>query len=59
MVMSGNAVTITLGTQSAAATAAAAPGSMSWTPSASATDPAGNAVSTTAVTESGAADKDF
>jgi hypothetical protein len=59
MVMSGNAVTITLGTQSAAATAAAATGSMSWTPSASATDPAGNAVSTTAVTESGAADKDF
>jgi Bacterial Ig-like domain len=59
MVMSGNAITVTLGTQSAAATTAAATGSMIWTPSASATDPAGNAVSTTAVTESGAADKDF
>jgi hypothetical protein len=59
MVMSGNTVTITLGTQSAAATSAAATGTMSWTPSASATDPAGNAASTTAVTESGAADKDF
>lgn len=59
MAMSGNTVTITLGTQSAAATTAAATGTMSWTPSASATDPAGNAASTTAVTESGAADKDF
>lgn len=59
MVMSGTTVTITLGTQSAAATTAAATGTMSWTPSASATDAAGNAVSTTAVTESGTADKDF
>jgi hypothetical protein len=32
---------------------------MTWTPSASATDPAGNAASTTVVTESGTADKDF
>jgi len=59
MTMSSNTVTITLGTQSAAATTAAATGTMTWTPSASATDPAGNAASTTAVTESGAADKDF
>ena len=59
MVMSGTTVTITLGTQSAAATTAAATGSMSWTPSASATDAAGNAVSTTAVNESGSADKEF
>lgn len=59
MAMSGNAITITLGTQSAAATAVAGTGTMTWTPSASATDQAGNAVSTTAVTESGAADKDF
>ena len=59
MVMSGNTITVTLGTQSAAATTAAATGTMSWTPSASATDPAGNAASTTAVTESGTADKDF
>jgi Bacterial Ig-like domain len=59
MVMSGNTITITLGTQSAAATTAASTGTLSWTPSASATDAAGNAVSTTAVTESGTADKDF
>ena len=59
MMMSGNTITITLGTQSAAATTAAATGTMSWTPSASATDAGGNAVSTTAVTESGAADKEF
>ena len=57
--MSGNTITITLGTQSAAATTAAATGTMSWTPSASATDPAGNATATTAVTESGTADKEF
>lgn len=59
MAMSSNTITITLGTQSAAATTAAATGTMTWTPSASATDPAGNGVSTTAVTETGAADKDF
>jgi hypothetical protein len=59
MVMSGTTVTITLGTQSAAATTAAGTGTMAWTPSASATDPAGNAVSATTVNESGTADKDF
>jgi hypothetical protein len=32
---------------------------MSWTPSATATDVAGNACTTTAATESGAADKEF
>ena len=59
MTMSGATITITLGTQSAAATTAAGTGAMSWTPSASATDPAGNNASTTAVTESGTADKEF
>jgi hypothetical protein len=59
MVMSGNTITITLGTQSAAATTAASTGTMAWTPSASATDPAGNSISTTTVTEAGTADKDF
>jgi hypothetical protein len=59
MAMSGNTITITLGTQSAAATTAAATGTMTWTPSASATDPAGNGTATTAVTESGAADMEF
>jgi len=59
MVMSGSTITITLGTQSAAATTVAGTGAMVWTPSATATDSAGNAASTTAVTESGTADKDF
>ena len=59
MVLSGSTVTITLGTASAADTTAAATGSMVWTPSATATDLAGNACSTTAKTETGAADKDF
>jgi hypothetical protein len=59
MTMSGSTVTITLGTESAAATTAGATGTMTWTPSATATDGAGNAVSTTAVTESGTADKEF
>jgi hypothetical protein len=59
MVLSGNQLFVTLGTQSAAATTAAATGSMIWTPSATVTDLAGNATSTTAKTESGTADKDF
>lgn len=59
MVLSGSTLTITLGTQSAAATTAAGTGTMTWTPSSTATDAAGNGMSTTTVTESGAADKDF
>jgi hypothetical protein len=59
MVMSGTTITITLGTQSAAATTAAGTGTMSWTPSATATDVAGNGASTAAVTESGTADTEF
>lgn len=59
MVLSGATVTITLGTQSAAATTAAATGAMVWTPSATVTDIAGNNASTTAVTESGTADREF
>jgi hypothetical protein len=59
MVLSGSTVKITLGTRSAAATTAAAAGTMSWTPSSTATDGAGNSVAATAVTETGAADKDF
>jgi hypothetical protein len=59
MVMSGSAITVTLGTQSAAATTAASTGTMSWTPSATATDRAGNACTTTARSETGAADKEF
>lgn len=59
MTMTANAITITLGTQSAAATTAAATGSMTWTPSASATDAAGNGAAATAATESGTVDKEF
>jgi hypothetical protein len=59
MVLSGNAITITLGTASAGPTTAASTGSMIWTPSASAYDRAGNAETTTARTETGTADKEF
>jgi hypothetical protein len=59
MVMSGNSVIITLGsTTSTTATTATTTTPMVWTPSASATDLAGNACATTAVTESGT-DVDF
>jgi hypothetical protein len=46
----GDAITLTLGTPSAPATTTAKAGTLQWTPSASATDRAGNAMSTTAVT---------
>jgi hypothetical protein len=59
MVMSGSTITLTLGTPSVTAETATGSGTMTWTPSASATDPAGNAASTTAVTESGSGDKEF
>lgn len=59
MTMEGTKIVLTLGTQSAAATTAAATGTMSWTPSATATDASGNPTATTAVAESGAADKEF
>lgn len=64
MAMSGSKVTVTLGTYAAesilvARTAAAGTGTMAWTPAATPYDRAGNAMSTAAATESGAADKDF
>jgi len=59
MALSANTITITLGTQSGAGTAAAGNGSMVWQPSATATDRAGNPMETKAVSETGAADKDF
>jgi hypothetical protein len=59
MVMSGSTITLTLGTPSVTAETAAGSGTMTWTPSASATDRAGNALSTSAVTESGSGDKEF
>lgn len=64
MVMSGNAVTLTFGTESpggllVAPRTAAGTGSMTWTPAATPYDRAGNAMAATAVTESGAAGKGF
>jgi hypothetical protein len=64
MVMSGNAITITLGTEAGEGlivgpTTAGGTGTMIWTPVATPYDRAGNVMSTTAASETGAADKDF
>jgi hypothetical protein len=60
MVMSGNTIIITVGKAPASGvTTAAGTGIMIWTPSASATDLAGNACSTTNATETGTSDTDF
>ncbi len=62
MVMSGNTITIKLGTLTGVLvgpTTAAGTGTMVWTPVATPFDRAGNVMSTTPATESGAADKDF
>jgi hypothetical protein len=55
MTQNASVITLTLGTPSGTTGIAAGTGSMIWTPSASATDRAGNPSSTTAKTESGAA----
>lgn len=59
MVMNGSTITITLGTPDFTADTATGSGTMTWTPSASATDRGGNAASTSTVTESGGADREF
>jgi hypothetical protein len=60
MVMSGNTIVVTMGTQiSGTVATSAATYNMSWTPLATATDLAGNPMSTTARTETGAADREF
>jgi hypothetical protein len=59
MVMSGSTITVTLGSPSGATSTAAGTGNGTWAPTASMTDRAGNACSTTAATESGAADAEF
>ena len=51
--MNGSTITITLGTPDFTADTATGSGTMTWTPSASATDRAGNAARTSTVTESG------
>lgn len=59
MVQSGTSITITLGTQSGNGRTVGAAATMVWTPAAGATDGAGNACSTAAVAETGAADVEF
>ena len=56
--MSGNSVTITLGTASGNVGTAAAAANATWTPSTGVTDPAGNDMSTTTYTETDN-DRDF
>jgi predicted ribosomally synthesized peptide with SipW-like signal peptide len=58
MVQSGSSITITLGNASGSGNTVGN-AQMTWVPSASATDRAGNACSTAGVTESGGNDKDF
>lgn len=64
MVMSGNAITITLGTQGAEGvlvgpTTAAGTGAMIWTPVSTPYDRAGNVMSTATASQSGVAHKNF
>jgi hypothetical protein len=62
MVMSGNTITITLGTLTGVLvgpTTAGGTGTMIWTPVATPFDRAANVMSTTPASESGTADKDF
>ena len=60
MTLVGGVVTVTLGsTTSTSVTTAAGTGTMRWTPSATATDLAGNGASTGNFNETGAADVDF
>jgi hypothetical protein len=60
MTMTGSSVQVVLGAPFLGTpTTAAGNGTMTWTPSATASDLAGNAASTTSVNESGAADREF
>lgn len=59
MTQAGNTITLTLGTASGTTTTAAGTASIVWTPTATATDRAGNASSTAPRTETGTADRDF
>ena len=59
MVMSGSAITITLGTPSGAVGTAAGTGTMVWTPSTTAWDRASNAISAATRNETGGADAEF
>jgi hypothetical protein len=59
MTQSGSTITVTLGTPSGATGTVLVAGTMSWTPSATAYDAAGNACSTGATSETGLPDVEF
>jgi hypothetical protein len=59
MQMSGSTITVTLGTASGSPQTNLVNSTMTWTPSTTATDRAGNGCLATSATESGAADKEF
>ncbi len=59
MVQSGSVITVTLGNSSGTTKTASTAAAMSWAPSTSATDRAGNAGTATAATESGGSDVEF
>ena len=59
MTMVGSTVVVTLGAPGGATSTAAGTGDVTWAPTASITDRAGNACSTAAATEGGAADAEF
>jgi hypothetical protein len=59
MTQSGSSITVTLGSLISGSIATAGAATMTWLPSAAATDATGHPSSTTQVTESGAADVDF
>ncbi len=59
MTVNGAAISFVLGTPSGAVLIANTAAAMTWTPSTGTTDRAGNAMSLTTRTESGASDKDF
>lgn len=59
MALSGNVLTVTLGTPSGAVGTVPGNATLTWTPLAAMLDLAGNAMSTTARTETGAADPNF
>lgn len=59
MVMSGPMITVTLGTPSGSTLTETTPGTMTWTPTTTPYDRAGNGMSGAAVNESGALDREF
>jgi hypothetical protein len=59
MTRTGSSITITLGTPSGPSSTSTTPAAMTWTPSTSATDIAGNATATTAATQSGVVHANF